>query len=346
VTSSVVVEATEQLLAGQDLSREQAEASLDAVLSGEASEAQTAGLLVALRAKGETASELAGLAAAIRGRAEPVPTPPGTFVDTCGTGGGVPTFNVSTTVAFVAAGAGARVAKHGNRSARSPSGSADVLEALGARIDLAPSDVAACLEEIGLGFMFAPAHHPAFRHVVPVRTALGVRTVFNLLGPLTNPAGAPRQLIGVFDRDYIERIGGALAELGCERAMVVSGHDGMDEISTAAPTDVAEVRDGRVRRYTIEPRELGFAPPPEGSLAGGEPAENARTITSILAGEAGPRRDLVVLNAAAVIALAGEAADLEEGIARASESIDSGAAAERLEAFIAETQRLGDHTGQ
>lgn len=341
MTSSVVVEATEQLLAGQHLSREQAEASLDAVLSGEASEAQTAGLLVALRAKGETASELAGLAAAIRGRAEHVPTPAGTFVDTCGTGGGVPTFNVSTTVAFVAAGAGARVAKHGNRSARSPSGSADVLEALGARIDLAPGDVAACLEEIGLGFMFAPAHHPAFRHVVPVRRALGVRTVFNLLGPLTNPAGAPRQLIGVFDRDYIERIGGALAELGCERAMVVSGQDGMDEISTAAPTDVAEVRDGGVRRYTITPSDLGFSPPPEGALAGGEPADNAATVRSILAGEPGPRRDLVVLNAAAVITLAGEAADLKEGVARAGESIDSGSALERLDAFVAGTQRLG-----
>ena len=203
MTSGLVVEATEQLLEGRDLTREQAEASLDAVLSGEVSEAQTAGLLIALRAKGETASELAGLAAAIRGRAEAVPAPEGVFVDTCGTGGGVQTFNVSTTVAFVAAGAGARVAKHGNRSARSASGSADVLEALGARIDLTPSQVGACLRDVGLGFMFAPSHHPAFRHVIPVRKALGVRTVFNLLGPLTNPAGAPRQLIGVFDRDYI-----------------------------------------------------------------------------------------------------------------------------------------------
>ncbi len=345
MTSAVVVEATERLLGGEDLSRGMAEDALDAVLGGEASEAQTAGLLVALRAKGETASELAGLAAAIRGRAEHVPVPEGTFVDTCGTGGGVPTFNVSTTVAFVAAGAGARVAKHGNRSARSPSGSADVLEALGARIDLSPEQVGACLGELGLGFMFAPAHHPAFRHVVPVRKALGVRTVFNLLGPLTNPAGAPRQLIGVFDGDYIERVGGALAELGCERAMVVSGRDGMDEISTMAPTDVAEVRDGALTRYTIDPGELGFSPPAPDNLAGGEPADNAATIRSILAGEDGPRRDLVVLNAAAVITVAGEADDLREGIARAAQSIDSGSAAERLEAFVAGTRRLGPDSG-
>lgn len=340
MTSEVVVEATERLLAGEDLSRELAEQALDVVLAGEAPEAQTAGLLVALRAKGETAGELAGLASAIRGRAEPVPSGAGTFVDTCGTGGGVATFNVSTTVAFVAAGAGARVAKHGNRSARSASGSADVLEALGARIDLTPAAVSECLTEIGLGFMFAPAHHPAFRHVVPVRRALGVRTVFNLLGPLTNPAGAPRQLIGVFDREYIERIGWALVELGCERAMVVSGHDGMDEISTAAPTDVAEVRDGDVSRYTIDPAGLGFERPADGTLAGGSPTENAAIIRAILSGEPGPKRDLVLLNAAAVVALAGEASDLEDGLERAAASIDSGAASERLDAFVAATERL------
>lgn len=340
-------DALQTLLDGRDLSRGEARAVMDEVMRGEATQAQIAGFLVALRAKGETADEIAGCAEAMREHVLPVHPTRDDLVDTAGTGGdGAHTFNISTAAALVAAAAGAAVAKHGNRAVSSASGSADLLEALGLRLEQSPERIAQSVDELGFGFMFAPAHHPAFRHVVPVRTALGVRTVFNLLGPLTNPAGAPRQLIGVFDRDYIERIGGALTELGCERAMVVSGHDGMDEISTAAPTDVAEVRDGRVRRYTIEPRELGFAPPPEGSLAGGEPAENARTITSILAGEAGPRRDLVVLNAAAVIAVAGEAADLEEGVARASESIDSGAAAERLEAFIAETQRLGDHTGQ
>lgn len=339
MTSDVVAGAIERLLAGDDLPKADAEAALSAVLAGEAPEAQTAGFLIALRAKGETAGELAGLAAAIRDRAEAVATPAGTFVDTCGTGGGVPTFNVSTTVAFVAAGAGARVAKHGNRSARSPSGSADVLEALGARIDLGPDAVSACLRESGIGFMFAPSHHPAFRHVVPVRAALGVRTVFNLLGPLTNPAGAPRQLIGVFDGDYVERMGEALAELGSERAMVVSGEDGMDEISTAAPTSVAEVRDGAVTRSTIDPSALGIEPPRDGSLAGGDPAENAAILNGILAGDSGAKRDLVVLNAGAVIAIADQAEDLREGVVRARESIDSGAARERLDAFIASTQR-------
>ncbi len=228
--SEVISDAIDRLLAGEDLGRAGAAEALEAIMSGEAGDAQTAGFLVALRAKGETAEELAGLASTIRARAERVAPPSGPFIDTCGTGGGRSTFNISTTATFVVAGAGVAVAKHGNRSATSRCGSADVLEALGARIDLDPDAVGRCLEETGLGFMFAPAHHPSFKHIVPVRRALGVRTIFNLLGPLTNPAGAPRQLLGVSDAAYLERMGRALAELGCERAMLVRGRDGMDEV--------------------------------------------------------------------------------------------------------------------
>lgn len=339
--SEVISAAIDRLLAGEDLGRDGAAQALEAIMAGEAGDAQTAGFLIALRAKGETAAELAGLAATIRGRAERVRAPLGPFIDTCGTGGGRSTFNISTTATFVAAGAGVAVAKHGNRSATSRCGSADVLEALGARIDLDPDAVGRCLEETGLGFMFAPAHHPAFRHIVPVRRALGVRTIFNLLGPLTNPAGAPRQLLGVSDAAYLERMGRALAELGCERAMLVRGRDGMDELSTAAVSDVVHVDGDRVTTSAIDPAALGFAPPADGAIAGGDPAANAEVLRAVLGGAAGPARDVVVLNAAAALWLAGVAPDLDAGLAGASASIDSGAAAERLEAFVAATRRLG-----
>jgi anthranilate phosphoribosyltransferase len=340
VPSEVISQSIDRLLAGEDIGREGAAAALEAIMSGDAGEAQTAGFLIALRAKGETASELAGLAEVIRARAERVPTPDGPCVDTCGTGGGLPSFNVSTTFTFVVAGAGVTVAKHGNRSATSKSGSADVLEALGARIDLDPDGVARCIEETGIGFMFAPAHHPAFRHIVPVRRALGVRTIFNLLGPLTNPAGAPRQLLGVSDLAYLERLGQALAELGSERAMVVRGRDGMDELSTGALSDVVEVDGGAVRISTIDPAALGFAPPANGDLAGGDPAFNAEVLRGVVEGRPGPARDVVLLNAGAAIWLAGAAPDLEGGIAAARASIDSGAARDRLDAFVATTRRL------
>ena len=257
VPSEVISQAIDRLLAREDLGREGASQALEAVMSGEAGDAQTAGLLIALRAKGETADELAGLAATVRAHAEPVAPPPGPFIDTCGTGGGRPTFNISTTSTFVVAGAGVAVAKHGNRSATSKCGSADVLEALGARIDLDPDGVSRCLEETGLGFMFAPAHHPAFRHIVPVRRALGVRTIFNLLGPLTNPAGAPRQLIGVSDAAYLDRMGRALEMLGCERALLVCGRDGMDEVSSGAVSDTVEMDADGVRAGVIDPRPSG-----------------------------------------------------------------------------------------
>lgn len=339
--SPILARAIDRLLAGEDLGRAGAAEALEAVMSGEAGDAQTAGFLIALRAKGESAAELAGLASAIRARAERVSPPAGPFIDTCGTGGGRLTFNISTTATFVVAGAGVAVAKHGNRSATSRCGSADVLEALGARIDLGPDAVSRCLEETGLGFMFAPAHHPAFRHIVPVRRALGVRTIFNLLGPLTNPAGAPRQLLGVSDPADLGRMGAALAELGCERALLVSGRDGMDEVSTGTVTDAVEVRDGAVRREVIDPVPLGLAPPPDGAIAGGDPAHNARVLRSVLAGASGPAREVVLLNAAAALRLADRAPDLEAGLAAAAESIDSGAARERLEAFVGTTRRLG-----
>lgn len=341
MSSQVISEAIDRLLAGEDIGRAGASSALDAILSGEAGDAQTAGFLIALRAKGETAAELAGLATAIRQRAERVAPPSGPFIDTCGTGGGRSTFNISTTATFVVAGAGVAVAKHGNRSATSRCGSADVLEALGARIDLHPDAVARCLEETGLGFMFAPAHHPAFRHIVPVRRALGVRTIFNLLGPLTNPAGAPRQLLGVSDPAYLERMGQALAELGCERAILVSGRDGMDELSTAAVNDVVEVGEDGVRVTSVDPLDLGFPPPRDGEIEGGDPAHNAEVLRAVLAGRDGPARDVVLLNAAAAIWLAGSAPGLAEAVTVARASIDSGAARERLDAFVTATRRLG-----
>ena len=339
--SEVISDAIDRLLSGEDLGRERASAALDAIMSGEAGDAQTAGFLIALRAKGETAEELAGLAATVRSHAQPVTPPDGPFIDTCGTGGGRSTFNISTASTFVVAGAGVSVAKHGNRSATSKCGSADVLEALGARIDLEPDAVSRCLEETGLGFMFAPAHHPAFRHIVPVRRALGVRTIFNLLGPLTNPAGAPRQLIGVADPAFLERMGRALALLGIERAMLVHGRDGMDEVSTGAPTDVVEVGDAGVVAGLIDPAALGFAPPADGALAGGDPAHNAEVLRAVLGRAPGPARDVVVLNAAAALWLAGRADRLEDAVPLAEASIDEGAAHERLDAFVATTRRLG-----
>jgi anthranilate phosphoribosyltransferase len=339
--AAVISDVIDRLLSGEDLTRERAAEALEAIMSGEAGEAQTAGFLIALRAKGETAEELAGLAQTVRARAEQVTPPSGPFIDTCGTGGGrLTTFNISTTATFVAAGAGIAIAKHGNRSATSKCGSADVLEALGARIDLSPDDVSRCLEETGLGFMFAPTHHPAFRHIGPVRRALGVRTIFNLLGPLTNPAGAPRQLLGVVDPAYLERMGEALAILGTERALLVHGRDGLDEVSTGAVTDVAEVAGGRVSTATIDPAQLGFTPPAEGAIAGGDPEFNAGVLRSVLGGAGGPARDVVVLNAAAAIWVAGAAPTLADALPMAEASIDDGSATARLDAFIATTQRL------
>jgi len=340
VPSPLISDAVDRLLAGEDIGRQGAADALDVIMSGDAGEAQTAAFLIALRAKGETAEEIAGLASVIRRRALRVEAPAGPFIDTCGTGGGASSFNVSTAAAFVAAGGGVAVAKHGNRSATSRSGSADVLEALGARIDLDPDGVSRCLQETGVGFMFAPAHHPAFAHVVPVRRALGVRTVFNLIGPLTNPAGAPRQLLGVSDERSLERIAAALAALGTERALVVRGRDGLDEVSTTAPTDAFEVVEGRIARTVIEPGGLDVAPAGEADIAGGDPAQNAEVVRRVVDGVPGPAADLVALNAGAALWVGGVARDLPDGLARARESIASGAAAERLDAFVDATHRF------
>jgi len=333
-----VTEAIEAVASGHDLTAEQAQEVLSEIMHGEVGEAQTAAFLIALRTKGETVDELVGLARTMRALAEPVAAGDGELLDTAGTGGGrITTFNVSTTSAFVAAGAGCRVAKHGNRSATSLCGSADLLEALGARIDLGPDEVGRCIDEVGFGFMFAPAHHRATRHVVPVRKQLAVRTIFNFLGPLTNPAGASRQLLGVADRHYQETIAEALVGLGSERAMVVSAEDGLDELSLSSPTRVIEVADGRTSEWFVEPGQFGLAPVELERVAGGTPEENAAVTRGVLSGEVGPARDLVVLNAAAALYVGGLAADLEEGVAKAAEAIDSGAAANVLERLIAAT---------
>ena len=341
-----ITRAVEVVASGRDLSADDAAEVLAVIMAGDASEVEIAAFLVALRTKGETVDELAGLARTMRALATRVDSGRDDLVDTAGTGGGRPTFNVSTTAALIAAGAGCAVAKHGNRSATSLSGSADLLEALGARIDLGPHAVVACIREAGFGFMFAPAHHQATRFVVPVRKELGVRTIFNFLGPLTNPAGATRQLIGVSDPTYVETVAGALARLGVARALVVSSQDGLDEMSTAGATQVVEVAaaaDGNApafERYRLDATELGLAPVRLADLAGGTPAENADTTRRILAGETGPRRDLAVLNAGGAIYVGGRVETLEAGVRAAEAAVDDGSAAAALERFVACTRGL------
>jgi anthranilate phosphoribosyltransferase len=297
-------------------------------------------VLIALRTKGETVEEIAGLATTMRRFARPVDAGRDDLIDTAGTGGGRQTFNVSTTAALIAAGAGCAVAKHGNRSATGLSGSADVLEALGVRIDLDPEAVARCIREAGFGFMFAPAHHGATRHVVPVRAELAVRTIFNFLGPLTNPAGARRQVIGVSDPAFIETIAGALARLGAERALVVSSADGLDEMSTSGTTRVVEVDGESLRRYEVEPEDVGLSRARFEDVAGGPPEHNAAVARRILAGEAGPVRDLAVLNAGGAVYVSGRVDRLEDGVRAAEAAIDSGAAAAALERLVALTGEL------
>jgi anthranilate phosphoribosyltransferase len=325
---------------GRDLTAEEAQQVLAEIMAGGVGEAQTAAFLIALRTKGETVEELTGLARAMRRLAVPVEVSSDDLLDTAGTGGGVPTFNVSTTAAFVAAGAGCRVAKHGNRPATSLCGSADVLEALGARIDLDAGAVAQCVEEVGFGFMFAPAHHQAMKHVVPVRKDLGVRTIFNFLGPLTNPAGANRQLIGVSDPAYLEVIAGALVQLGATRAAVVSSADGMDEISISGETRLLEVTPDGVTGHIVSPERVGLAPASHESVKGGTPEENAAIARSVLGGEAGPRRSLVALNAGAALFVAARVGSFEEGVRLAEEALDSGAALDAMESFVRKTQEL------
>jgi anthranilate phosphoribosyltransferase len=335
--NDLVSRAIEALCAGENLTADHASTVLAEIMEGRTEPIQTGAFLIALRAKGETVSELVGLARTMRSLADSVHPRRTDLVDTAGTGGGPTTFNVSTAAALVAAGAGCAIAKHGNRSATSSSGSADVLEALGVDIELGPEEVARCIDEVGFGFMFAPRHHAATSHVRPAREGLGVRTVFNFLGPLTNPAGATRQLVGVADRRYQETIAEALIGLGVTRALVVSAEDGVDELALSAPTRVIEVFDGRTAEWFVEPGQYGLAPLELSEIAGGTPAENAAVTRAVLAGESGPHRDIVLLNAAAAIYVGGLAADLEDGVAKAAAAVDSGAAATLLDRVIAAT---------
>jgi anthranilate phosphoribosyltransferase len=333
----MIREAIAALVDGRSLVEAEAAAVMEEIMSGEATPAQFGAFVTALRLKGETVDEIAGMARVMREKARRVHVE-GVLLDTCGTGGDARgTFNVSTAAAFVAAGAGARVAKHGNRAMTSRCGSADVLEALGARIDLSPEQVKACLEETGVGFMFAPSFHPAMKFAAGPRREIGVRTVFNILGPLTNPAGAACQVLGVAEASLAETMAQVLARLGSRRALVVHGRDGLDEMSISGPTLVCELVEGRVRRYEVTPQDVGLALYEAASVAGGTPEENAAALREVLAGRPGPQRDIVLLNAAAGLVALERAAALAEGVSLAAQAIDSGAARERLDRFVAVT---------
>lgn len=332
-------EAIEQLLAGKPLSRDQARAVMDQVMAGEATPVQIAGVLIALRAKGETVDEMAGFVDSMRAHATPLQVPEGT-IDTCGTGGDrAGTFNISTAAALVAAGAGIPVAKHGNRAASSRCGSADVLEALGVDITLGPDRVRQCIDAAGVGFCFAPTFHPAMRHAGPARRELGVRTVFNVLGPLANPGRVRRQALGVGARALAPLMIEVLKELGHERALVFYGEDGIDELTTTGPSRVFELKNGNVSEYELEPQELGLGRARPDDLRGGTPPENADILRKVLEGESGPRRDVVLLNTAAAILAAGRAPDWRQALTVAGESLDSGRARRSL-ARLVETSKL------
>jgi anthranilate phosphoribosyltransferase len=335
----MIQQALAQLLDGRDLSRDDARTVMGSIMTGDATPAQIAGFLIALRAKGETADEIAGCAEAMREHVLPVRPRREDLVDTAGTGGdGAKTINISTAAALVAAAAGAGVAKHGNRAVSSASGSADVLEALGFELELPPERVAASIDELGFGFLFAPTHHPAMRHAAPVRRELAARTVFNVLGPLTNPAGARAQVVGVYAPELVRTIAEVLAQLGASRAFVVHGAGGIDELSPAGPNFVCEVVAGSVRARNIDPLELGVPRCDPSELRGGSPTENADAIRAVFAGQNGGRRSAILLNAAGAIAAGGHAEDLREGFELARRAVDSGAAAARLDELIAFTR--------
>lgn len=319
---------------GSDLSTDEAAAVMRLIMEGQAPPVQVSALLVALRMKGETPQELTGFARVMRDKAVRIQCRRRPLLDTCGTGGdSIKTFNISTATAFVAAGAGTAVAKHGNRSVTSQCGSADVLEALGINLQTCAETAAACLDQIGIAFLFAPAFHPAMKHAMPVRRELGIRTVFNLLGPLTNPAGATCQLLGVPAPQWVEPIACVLANLGSQRALVVHGKGGLDEISTLGETLVAEVRDGKVKDYAVSPEDFGVPQAQPQDLAGGDAASNASLLTALLNGKTGPQRDVVLVNSAAALVAAGLAQNFQQGMDLAARSIDTGAAAAKLEAL-------------
>jgi anthranilate phosphoribosyltransferase len=338
--NAVLTEAIDRVASGADLSTDESATVMREVMEGRASEVQTAAFLIALRTKGETVDELTGFARTMRDLSRRVEVQQDDLLDTAGTGGGPPTFNVSTTAAIVAAGAGCKVAKHGGRSNTGQSGSADLLEALGAQLDLEPRAIADCIDDIGFGFMFAPHHHTAMRHVVPVRKELAVRTLFNFLGPLTNPAGATRQVIGISDPTKLEPVAQALSALGCRSGLVVSSADGLDEISVSAETHVMEVGEDGVAGFSVSPGELGVDPVPFDSLRAGTPDRSAQIARSVLSGEKSPERSLTLLNAGAAIYVGGKAGSIADGVIKAAQAIDSGAAEDVLERYIKRTREL------
>lgn len=354
MTSPIITEAVRALVERRNLTRIEAAAAMDAIMSGAATNAQIAAFLTALRMKGETVEELIGFAQVMRQKAVRVRTHvdevaalTGTdremLIDTCGTGGDATgTFNVSTATAFVVAGAGLRVAKHGNRSVSSLCGSADVVETLGISLDLTPAKVARCVDEIGIGFLYAPLLHTAMKHVMAARREMGIRTVFNMLGPLTNPAAANAQVIGVYSPALTEPLARVLAELGTVRAFVVHGSDGLDEISNTGESRISEVREGVVRSFTVRPEDFGLPQATIGDLRGGDREQNAQIIRAILDGEPGPRRDIVLMNATAALVVGAKARDLKEGVGLAARAIDSGAARAKLDRLIALSHELAD----
>ena len=336
----MIARVIQALVSGRDLSADEVEAAMDVILDGKASGAQIAAFVVALRMKGESAEEIAAAALALRKHCQTIqPQVDGPLLDTCGTGGdGLHTFNISTAAALVAAASGVAVAKHGNRAVSSKAGSADVLEALGVRIDLPSERVERCIEEAGIGFLFAPTHHSAMRHAAPVRRELGIRTLFNLLGPLSNPAAATHQVVGVYDASRVEQLAEALGALGLTGAWVVHGAGGLDEVSPSGPTQIAQLAEGEVTTFELSPSDFGLPEVPIEALRGGDASRNAEIIRAVLRGDEGPARVAVLLNAAAALQVTGLAPDPMGAVQRAAEAIDSGAAAATLERWAQLTQ--------
>jgi len=340
---TVLTETLAKVVGGREIDDREAEAAMAEIMRGEATQAQIGAFLVALRMRGETVQEIEGFARAMRDNCIRIRSRHRDLVDTCGTGGdALDTFNISTGAALVAAAAGVPIAKHGNRSVSSECGSADVLMELGVRIDLEPEQVEACLDEVGIGFLFAPALHPAMKHAIGPRRELGLRTVFNILGPLTSPAGAERQLLGVFDAELTEMMAETLGRLGSKHALVVHGLDGLDELSTLGPTQVSELRGGEVSTYTVEPEQFGLPRATAEDLAGGDPDQSAQVLVEAISGEGSARRDIVLLNAGAAIYVGGKADDTAEGVSIAAATVDTGAATGKLAALREMTRGLAD----
>ncbi len=330
----MIKEAVKKVVEGNDLTRDEARSVMEEIMSGETTDAQIGGFLVAMRLKGETVEEISSFTRVMREKATHIETGTADVLDTCGTGGdGAHTFNISTITAFVAAGAGITVAKHGNRSVSSKCGSADVIRELGINIDIPPEKVSECLQKVGIAFLFAPKLHASMKYAIGPRRELAIRTFFNILGPMTNPAGAKRQLMGVYDRSLVETVAGVLADLGSERAFVVQGDDGLDEITTTSGTYVAEVEEGKVKTYSISQEDFGIGKASQEDLLGGDTEENVAIFKSVLSGEPGPKRDIVLLNSAFAICAGGIADTPAEGLKIAGQSIDSGAAMEKYKAL-------------